>query len=138
MSRDWSKDIKDAHRQIRNYVKNGCKGDLEIWQIDFVPDILTHVGGYFSLQETLVKKLPDNLTVEGDMNLWGCEELEVLPKGLKVGGLLMLEESGITTVQQLPADLKVGGIIESDMFTNQQARAYLETVSRIPELEGIF
>lgn len=123
--------------KLGDYIKNGCKGDFECYQIDVVPDTLKHVGGDFILQDTYVEKLPDNLTVEGDLNLWGCEKLKGLPKGLKVGRDLMIEESGITTIQQLPIDLKVEGTIRSEMFTNQQAKAYLGTVSRLPELEGI-
>ena len=138
MIKDLAANIKQAHEEIQNYIKNGCKGDLELYQIDFVPDTLTHVRGYFSLQETFVNKLPDNLTIEGDLNLWCCLRLKVLPKGLKVGGVLMIEETGITSIEQLPIDLEVGGEIMSDVFSDKEAKDRLNLLKKLPELEGIF
>ena len=139
-----AEDIKMTKKILKDYIKQGCNGDLELFQIDVVPDTLTHVRGYFSLQETVVRKLPDNLTVDEALNLWGCDRLEVLPKGLKVGGVLQIEQSGITSVKQLPDDIQVGEEIISDWFSNEEARAYLasakarlETIARLPELEGV-
>ena len=50
-------------------------------------------------------KLPDNLTVYGDLDL-SDTPITSLPSGLKVGGGLFLEG---TQIKQLPSDLKVGG-----------------------------
>ena len=50
-------------------------------------------------------KLPDNLTVYGDLDLYRTQ-ITSLPSGLKVGGNLYLES---TSIKELPSGLKVGG-----------------------------
>jgi len=60
------------------------------------------------LMRTPIEKLPNNLTVNGRLDLEGCKNLKSLPSGLKVAGDLDLIDTNIT---ELPLDLKVGGNI---------------------------
>ena len=117
-----------VQRRIQQYIKNGSIGDLDLsskdaWgsttnsfidamggrprsrDITSLPDNLTHVGGDFYISYTNITKLPDNLKVEGDLDLVDTPIVN-LPVGLKVGGSLDL--SG-TKVVILPKDLIVGG-----------------------------
>ena len=69
-----------------------------------LPDNLTVVG-YLDLSGTSIEKLPDNLTVVGYLDLRGTP-IEKLPDGLSVGGDLGLS---YTSIKELPDNLTVGG-----------------------------
>lgn len=56
-----------------------------------------HVGNLDATKSAL-KKLPDNWTVEGDVDLFGCESMTELPQGLKVGGRLVIMRTNITRI----------------------------------------
>ena len=51
--------------------------------------------------------LPQGLTVEGSLDLWGCTGLTALPQGLTVEGSLDLR--GCTEMTALPEGLSVAG-----------------------------
>lgn len=57
---------------------------------------------------TRIEHIPANGVVEGDLNLYGKEEVTTLPEGLSVGGNLELGGTGITA---LPEGLSVGGYL---------------------------
>ncbi len=76
-----------TYRKIRDYIKNGSQGDLD-------------------LRGSSIEFLPKNLTeVNGDLLLYRCKNLKSLPSGLKVKGSLKLTNTSIT---ELPQDLEVG------------------------------
>jgi len=76
-----------AYRKIRDYIKNGSQGDLD-------------------LRGSPIEFLPKNLTeVNGDLLLYRCKNLKSLPSGLKIKGSLHIPNSSIT---ELPQDLEVG------------------------------
>jgi len=113
-------------KQIQQYIKNGCKGDLDFsgtpitslpnnlkvvrghlnlrnTQIISIQNILK-VEGSLSLQNTLITSLPDNLKV--GWNLWIRNTPFVsLPNNLEVAGILDLDD---TLIDSLPKNLKVG------------------------------
>jgi hypothetical protein len=79
-----------TYRKIRDYIKNGSQGDL-------------------NLSGSPIEFLPKNLTeVNGDLLLYRCKNLKSLPSGFKVGGTLDLRD---TNILELPPDLEVGGSI---------------------------
>jgi hypothetical protein len=96
-------------QKIQRYIKNGCKGDLDLHgrPIIKLPDNLKKVGGSLHLFGTQIKALPDNLKVGGSLNLHGTP-IKTLPDGLNVGRNLDL---GGTQIKTLPNDLKVEGKI---------------------------
>ena len=100
-----------TYRKIRDYIKNGSQGDLNLRgsPIEVLPKNLTEVNGNLILIgcENL-KSLPNNLTVNGDLDLDGCKNLKSLPSGLKVKYDLDLRGTNIT---ELPPDLEVGDSI---------------------------
>ena len=55
---------------VRNYIKNGSKGDLNLYNtpITSLPEGL-RVGGYLNLSYTKITSLPEGLSVDGDLNL---------------------------------------------------------------------
>jgi hypothetical protein len=96
-----------AYRKIRDYIKNGSQGNLDLRQssIEFLPKNLTQVNGDLMLIECVnLKSLPNNLTVNGRLDLEGCKNITSLPSGLKVKGFLDLRDTNIT---ELPPDLEV-------------------------------
>jgi len=98
-----------TYRKIRDYIKNGSKGDLYLNDspIEFLPKNLTKVDGDLILIRCEnLKSLPNNLTVNGDVVLYRTKNLKGLPSGLKVKGNLDLRYTNIT---ELPPDLEVGG-----------------------------
>ncbi len=75
-----------------------------------LPDGATVRGGFFSLRgDTGVTALPNDLTVEGILDLVNCKGLKTLPRGLTVGFGLNL--CGCTGLTALPDDLMVEGLI---------------------------
>lgn len=73
-----------------------------------LPESLT-VDGDLYLRGTSIKRLPSDLRVSGKIDLEGCKLLTVLSEHLNVGGNLDLE--GCELLSGLPADLRVGGDI---------------------------
>ena len=67
--------------------------------------IMSENNGNLNLGYTLIKELPDNLTVVGYLDLSGTS-IEKLPDGLSVGGDLGLS---YTSIKELPDNLTVGG-----------------------------
>jgi hypothetical protein len=57
-----------------------------------------------NLSQTSIRSLPDDLSVDSILNLSGCEELIELPKGLKVGTLIL---RGCSALETLPEGLDV-------------------------------
>ena len=116
------------NKKIQKYIKNGCKGHLNLHQMPIteLPDNL-YVGGDLDLTDTQIVKLPnklrvrgslylrflkitelpDDLEVGGDLDLLGTQ-ITKLPNRLKVGGMLRLLDTQIT---KLPDDLEVKGNI---------------------------
>ena len=72
--------------------------------IEKLPDNLT-VGGNLNLYGTQIKELPDNLTVVDYLDL-SCTSIKKLPDGLSVGGNFNLRG---TPIEKLPDNLTVGG-----------------------------
>ncbi len=62
------------------------------------------------------KSLPNNLVVEGDLNLFGCTALTTLPDNLVVNGRLYL--TNCTALTGLPDNLVVNGSLYLWGFTN--------------------
>jgi hypothetical protein len=54
----------------------------------------------------MLASLPQNLKVNGDLNLYGCKDLKSLPQNLEVKGNLTLE--GCSSLKSLPSGLCVG------------------------------
>ncbi len=75
---------RKALKQISDYIENGCKGDLEMVEVSFIPNSLKYVGGSLDLRETVINKLPNNLTIDGNLDMYGCVDFKKLPSGLKV------------------------------------------------------
>jgi len=97
-----------TYRKIRDYIKNGSKGDLYLRgsPIEFLPKNLTEVNGDLILIRCEnLKSLPNNLTVNVDLDLEKCRNIISLPSGLKVKRNLYLTNTNIT---ELPLDLEVG------------------------------
>jgi len=99
-----------TYRKIRDYIKNGSQGDLELVDssIEFLPKNFTQVRGNLTLRCVNLKSLPDNLIVKGYLDLDDCKNITSLPSGLKVDGALDLRYTNIT---ELPPDLQFGGTL---------------------------
>lgn len=110
-------------KQIQQYIKNGSKGSLDLYNIPIIslPDGLI-VGGELDLRKTKITTLPNNLKVKRDIDLSGIP-IESLSNGLEVGGDLDLS---YTKIKTLPNDLKVGGNLDltgtpiAKKYTKQQ------------------
>ena len=84
-----------------------------------LPDDLT-VNGNLRLEGTGLRILPSNLTVKG--YLWISEQgVDGLPSGLKVVGDLYLGETE-TYGLKLPEDVEIGGTIRTQKSMSDQAR----------------
>ena len=97
-----------TYRKIRDYIKNGSQGDLNLRGslIEFLPKNLTQVNGSLVLFGCKnLKSLPNNLTVNGRLDLEGCKNITSLPSGLKVTVYLDISQ---TNIKSLPLDLEVG------------------------------
>jgi hypothetical protein len=85
--------------------------------------ILNH--GNLILNHSQIEKLPDNLRVNGYLDLESCKNLKSLPNGLKVKYYLDLRHTNLTS---LPSDLEVGEDLIlyrtpiADMYTIEQIR----------------
>jgi len=97
-----------THRIIRDYIKNGSQGDLDLRGsfIEVLPKNLTEVNGDLLLYRCKnLKSLPNNLTVNGRLDLEDCTKITSLPSGLKVTVYLDISQ---TNIKSLPQDLEVG------------------------------
>jgi hypothetical protein len=96
----------DAQKKIQQYIKNGSKGTLDLFNtpITSLPDNLT-VNGELNLSSTKITSLPDNLTVTDSLYL-NNTPITSLPNNLTVGDGLYLRNTPITS---LPDNLTVGG-----------------------------
>jgi len=119
--------IRRTNDKIQEYIKNGSEGRLMLTGslIRFLPKNLTRVGGNFYLLFSQIEKLPDNLMVNGYLDLEKCKNLKSLPNGLKVKDGLDLRDTNITS---LPSDLEVGDALVlyrtpiANMYTKEQIR----------------
>jgi hypothetical protein len=95
-----------AQKKIQQYIKDGSKGDLDLFNtpITSLPYNLV-VKGDLDLRDTLITSLPDNLKVGGNLYL-DDTPITSIPDNLKVGGSLSLAYTKITS---LPDNLTVGG-----------------------------
>lgn len=77
-----------------------------------------HVNDSLSLNHSLIKELPDNLTVIGILSLDGSQ-VECLPKNLTVKASLDLRNS---LIKSIPADLKCEGnlFLQNSLITELQ------------------
>ena len=82
---------------IQDYIKNGCKGDLDLRDasITELPPNLKKVGGSLWLNRSKITKLPDDLQVDGGLYLDNTAITE-LPKGLKVGGFIDISDTPLS------------------------------------------
>jgi hypothetical protein len=69
-----------------------------------LPKGLLKIDGTLDLENTKIKKLPDNLKIKGSLRLEGTP-ITKLPKGLEIGAHLILEG---TNISSLPKDIKIG------------------------------
>jgi len=76
-----------------------------IKKIENHPDgIQYRYEGDLVLRHTNITKLPNNLYVDGVLDLYGCKRLTKLPDNLYVGGYFSIEE---TNIEELPDNLYV-------------------------------
>jgi hypothetical protein len=98
-------------------------------KLDCLPDGL-HVAGDLRIVRRCIERLPDNLRVDGSLNLYGTP-IKALPANLHVGGDVMLTRTMIselpdgftvrdhlsvaeTPMRRLPSNLKVPGWLRID------------------------
>jgi len=78
---------------------------------------IVYIKGDWDLEDTTsVKSLPDNLTVNGSLNIANTA-IEDLPKGLIVKGQLFIENTNIIV---LPVDL----IVKSTVYGSEDLKEY--------------
>jgi len=109
--RSKNKLIADKQR-IQKYIKNGSKGDLDLngSPITSLPDNLKKVGGDLFLSWTQITKLPNDLKVDGNLNLFRTP-IKELPDDLKVGGNLDLSGTKLISIPsklEIRGDIKIG------------------------------
>jgi len=108
-------------KQIQNYIKNGS-GDLDfsISPIQSIPDNLKFVGGTLNLFNTNIKSLPDNLTVDGALDIRHAK-LTKLPDNLTVNNLYV---DFRLLKNQLPKNLKVTDIMYINNTDREKVKKY--------------
>jgi hypothetical protein len=89
-------------------------------------DIQYRYNGNLILSRTNIKKLPDNLYVDGNLNLFNCKQLTELPTKLYVGKNLDLY--GCTQLTKLPDNLYIGGrfTLDNTNIANIPDNLYVE------------
>ena len=120
---------QQIQKQIQDYIKNGFKGDLYLYDIPIksLPNNLKKVGGNLDLSYTPITSLPADLTVGGNLDL-SYTPIKSLPNNLKkVGGHLYIDNTPITL---LPAGLKVGG----DLWVDNTPIAKHHTKEQIKQM----
>jgi hypothetical protein len=114
-----------SQKKIQQYIKNGSKGDLNLYDTPIIslPNNL-NVGGNLELSFSKITSLPDNLNVKKNLIL-SFTPIISLPDNLSVGGNLELTGTEITS---LPNNLSVGGNLKlgetpiSKEYTKKQIR----------------
>ena len=94
------------YKKIKKYIKNGCKGDLDLNQlaIDKLPDELKYIGGNLFIIGTNIETFPDNLRIDGYVYADGSE-LKKIPNNLFIRGNIYTYHTPL-----------------SDMYTNDEIR----------------
>ena len=87
-------------RQIQQYIKNGCVGDLDLdgAPIEFLPDNLIKVEGRLDLEDSKIKSLGNLESVGGNVYL-NYSKIRSLGKLKSVGGCLNLDYSKIQSLE---------------------------------------
>ena len=130
--------IRKEYDKIQEYIRNGSEGNLVLMSspIKVLPRNLTKVGGKLNLFYSQIEKLPDNLIVNGTLDLDTCKNLKSLPNGLKVTNLDLRR----TNITFLPSDLEVVGDLFlyytpiADRYTEEQIREMAPGVKGIIRL----
>ena len=108
-------------KRIQDYIKNGCKGDLDFEgaSITKLPANLKKVGETLWLTGTNITKLPDDLEV--GFSLWiNHTPITELPRGLKVRNNLIVKGTplakkySIDQIRKIIEDL--GGTVGGDIY----------------------
>jgi hypothetical protein len=125
--------IKHYSKQSSEYFEEHPeKIDLDLSNLNFepkLPDNLT-VYGDLDLTNTPIKELPSDLKVGANLYLYKSP-IKELPSGLEVDGSLDLTNAPIIS---LPSDLKVGGHLDltntpiSKEYTQEQLKKMLPNV----------
>jgi hypothetical protein len=94
-----SKYTQVLNKKIEQYIKNGSKGDLDLtgYPLSKLPDELKTVGGWFSLDNSKIKELPNSLKVKRSLSLM-YSEIEKLPNDIQIGEDLYLAYSKIKSL----------------------------------------
>lgn len=102
-----AKNTRILNKKIESYIKNGSKGDLDLsnYAANKLPEELKTVGGWFSLNNSKIKELPNGLKVKRSLDL-SKSEIEQLPNDIQIGEDLYL---GNSKIKSLPDNLKIKG-----------------------------
>lgn len=100
----------------------------KLYDVFNLPNDLTINGNLDLSYLSGIEKLPSNLTVKGHLNLTGQWRLDKLPKGLKIDGNLNLTDTYIT---KIPDDLQVKNIIINDKKQLKYVPEHLENKIRL-------
>ena len=95
----------ETHPDGTQYRYNG-KLDLSYSNIKKLPNDLYVDGSLFLWDCVKLTELTDNLYVGKDLDLWGCEQLTKLPDNLYVDKSLTIIG---TNIEDIPKNLYVGG-----------------------------
>ena len=96
-----------TNKMVQRYIQDGSEGDLFLSNLPFdikLPDNLT-IGGDLYMRNSKITTLPNNLIVNGDLDL-SYTEITSLPNNLIVNGNLNISDTEIAT---FPDSLKVSG-----------------------------
>lgn len=108
--------LLETEKWVNDYIERGNRGDLDLQRsyIERLPDNLV-VNGSMDLNCcSKLKALPKGLIVKHDMDLYGCGFIEELPADAKIGGTIDLRG---TRIKVLPPNLKVGGSLYISRYT---------------------
>jgi hypothetical protein len=95
--------IAEHYRMIQRYIREGCRGDLSLYQspIKVFPDNLTHVGGYLNLSDSKIEDLNNLERVDGGLYIYHCANLTSLGKLKSVDGYLDARYTSIESLENL-------------------------------------
>jgi hypothetical protein len=121
--------IEIINKHIQQYIDNGSKGDLDLYnmQIKSLPDNLK-VGRSLNLEDNPIAFLPNNLQVKKDLYL-NNTEITSLPDNLKVGNdltLLLLKIDSIPNNLQIGRDLNLEGTPLAEKYTEEEIKKMIE------------
>ena len=99
--------VIQSHSYVQGLNENTDIGGSIILNVlcDIADFPIHKVNGDLHLNYSKVERLPDGLSVKGNLNLSHCLYLTKLPANLQVGGTLYLSNSNVTEV---PEDAKIG------------------------------